>query len=170
MATRETLNRYNIIINRLRQSPASFSEIQDRLHLESDIQGYDFNISKRTFQRDIENIESLYGISIAFDFSRNEWYIQEEDNTEANTRLLEAFDTFSALKMTNRLPQFIDYEKRRPRGTENMNGLLHAIQNTLKVRFTYQKFWADEKRTRFVAPLALKESINRWYVIGIDHE
>src|SRR5690554_1485681 len=89
MATRETLNRYNIIINRLRQSPASFSEIQDRLHLESDIQGYDFNISKRTFQRDIENIESLYGISIAFDFSRNEWYIQEEDNTEANTRLLE---------------------------------------------------------------------------------
>src|SRR5690554_7498347 len=86
MATRETLNRYNIIINRLRQSPASFSEIQDRLHLESDIQGYDFNISKRTFQRDIENIESLYGISIAFDFSRNEWYIQEEDNTEANTR------------------------------------------------------------------------------------
>ena len=170
MAIRETLNRYNIIINRLRQSPASFSEIQDRLHLESDIQGYDFNISKRTFQRDIENIESLYGISIAFDFSRNEWYIQEEDNTEANTRLLEAFDTFSALKMTNRLPQFIDYEKRRPRGTENMNGLLHAIQNTLKVRFTYQKFWADEKRTRFVAPLALKESINRWYVIGIDQE
>ena len=51
-----------------------------------------------------------------------------------------------------------------------MNGLLHAIQNTLKVRFTYQKFWADENEPRFVAPLALKESINRWYVIGIDQE
>jgi predicted DNA-binding transcriptional regulator YafY len=105
-----------------------------------------------------------------FSFSRNAWYIEEVDNTEANARLLEAFDTFNALKMTNRLPQYIDYEKRRPRGTENMNGLLHAIQNNLRVSFTYQKYWIDEKRTRYVEPLALKESINRWYVITMDAE
>jgi len=107
---------------------------------------------------------------IRFDYSRNVWYIEEEDNTEANARLLEAFDTFNALKITNRLPQFIDYEKRRPRGTENMSGLLHAIQNNLRIRFTYQKFWTDEKRTRYAEPLALKESINRWYVVTIDAE
>ncbi|PRY98279.1 YafY family protein [Marinilabilia salmonicolor] len=170
MSTRETLQRHTIIINRLRKSDASFEEIADKLELESELQGYDFNISKRTFQRDIENIESLYGISIKFNFSRNAWYIEEVDNTEANARLLEAFDTFNALKMTNRLPQYIDYEKRRPRGTENMNGLLHAIQNNLRVSFTYQKYWIDEKRTRYVEPLALKESINRWYVITMDAE
>ncbi|WP_010662944.1 helix-turn-helix transcriptional regulator [Marinilabilia salmonicolor] len=170
MSTRETIQRHTIIINRLRKSDASFEEIADKLELESELQGYDFNISKRTFQRDIENIESLYGISIKFNFSRNAWYIEEVDNTEANARLLEAFDTFNALKMTNRLPQYIDYEKRRPRGTENMNGLLHAIQNNLRVSFTYQKYWIDEKRTRYVEPLALKESINRWYVITMDAE
>lgn len=170
MSTRETLQRHTIIINRLRRGDASFEELADKLELESELQGYDFNISKRTFQRDIENIESLYGITIKFNFSRNAWYIEEEDNTEANARLLEAFDTFNALKLTNRLPQFIDYEKRRPTGTENMNGLLHAIQNNLRIRFTYQKFWTDEKRTRYAEPLALKESINRWYVITMDAE
>jgi predicted DNA-binding transcriptional regulator YafY len=170
MSTRETLQRHTIIINRLRKSDASFEEIADKLELESELQGYDFNISKRTFQRDIETIESLYGITIKFNFSQNVWYIEEEDNIEANARLLEAFDTFNALKMTNRLPQYIDYEKRRPRGTENMNGLLHAIQNNLRVRFTYQKYWIDEKRTRYAEPLALKESINRWYVVARDVE
>ena len=170
MSTRESLQRYTIIINRLRQSPASFSEIAEKLEFESEFHGYNFNIAKRTFQRDIETIESLYGIMIRFDFSGNVWYIVEEDNTEANARLLEAFDTFNALKITNRLPQFIDYEKRRPRGTENMSGLLHAIQNNLRIRFTYQKFWTDEKRTRYAEPLALKESINRWYVITWDVE
>jgi predicted DNA-binding transcriptional regulator YafY len=170
MSTRETLQRHIIIINRLRRGDASFEEIVNKLELESELQGYDLNISKRTFQRDIVTIESLYGITIKFNFSRNVWYIEEEDNTEANARLLEAFDTFNALKMTNRLPQYIDYEKRRPRGTENMNGLLHAIQNKLRVRFTYQKFWADEQGTRYAEPLALKESINRWYVVTMDAE
>ncbi len=112
MSTRETLQRHIIIINRLRRGDASFEEIVNKLELESELQGYDLNISKRTFQRDIVTIESLYGITIKFNFSRNVWYIEEEDNTEANARLLEAFDTFNALKMTNRLPQYIDYEKR----------------------------------------------------------
>jgi predicted DNA-binding transcriptional regulator YafY len=170
MSTRETLQRHIIIINRLRRGDASFEEIVNKLELESELQGYDLNISKRTFQRDIVTIESLYGITIKFNFSRNVWYIEEEDNTEANARLLEAFDTFNALKMTNRLPQYIDYEKRRPRGTENMNGLLHAIQNKLRVHFTYHKFWTDEQRTRYAEPLALKESINRWYVVTRDVE
>ena len=170
MSTRETLQRHTIIINRLRRSDASFEEIVNKLELESELRGYDFSISKRTFQRDIETIESLYGITIKFNFSRNVWCIEEEDNTEANVRLLEAFDTFNALKMTNRLPQYIDYEKRRPRGTENLNGLLHAIQNNLRIRFTYHKFWTGENRTRYAEPLALKESINRWYVVTMDAE
>lgn len=170
MSTRETLQRHTIIINWLRKGAASFDEIANRLELESKLQGYDFNISKRTFQRDVETIESLYGISIKFNFSRNAWYIEEEDHLESNARLLEAFDIFNALKMTNRLPQFIDYEKRCSRGTENLNELLLAIQNNVRINFTYQKYWTNEKRSRYAEPLALKESINRWYVVAVDAE
>ncbi len=149
---------------------STFKEIESRLNDESDLQGYNFVISRRTFKRDMETIESLYGIVITFDFRRNVYYIEAEDGKDSNARLLEAYDTFNALKMTNRLPQHIDYEKRRPRGTENMVALLHAIQNHVHIHFTYQKFWRDEKRTRKVNPLALKESINRWYVVAMDIE
>ncbi|MDG5800813.1 WYL domain-containing protein [Marinilabiliaceae bacterium ANBcel2] len=72
--------------------------------------------------------------------------------------------------MTNRLPQFIDYEKRRPKGTENLNGLLQAIKNNQRVRFTYHKIWTDDTQIRYIEPLALKESINRWYVVACDME
>lgn len=64
MSTRESIARYSIIINRLRRSPASFKEILETLELESEIQAYNFSISKRTFQRDKESIEFLYGIVI----------------------------------------------------------------------------------------------------------
>ena len=170
MSTRESIARYSIIINRLRRSPASFKEILKTLELESEIQAYNFAVSKRTFQRDKENIESLYGIVIGFDHARNVCYIKDDGDNESNARLLEAFDTFSALKLTHRLPQYIDYEKRRPRGTENLSGLLHAIQNNYQIYFSYKKFWNTEIRTRYVAPLALKESINRWYVVAMDLE
>ena len=170
MSTRESIARYAIIINRLRRSPATFKEILETLELESEIQEYNFAISKRTFQRDKETIESLYGIVISFDYSKNVWYIEDEFGEESNIRLLQAFDTFNALKMTNRLPNYIDYERRQPRGTENLSGLLHAIQNNYQISFDYKKFWNNESGTRNVEPLALKESINRWYVVAMDVE
>jgi len=70
MSKRESIARYNLVIKKLRKHPASFAEISDYLSLESELQDYNFNVSKRTFQRDLEDIRSLYNIDIQFDFSR----------------------------------------------------------------------------------------------------
>ncbi len=51
MSKREYLSRYHLIIKKLRKSPATFEEILDFLKRESELQEYDFEISKRTFQR-----------------------------------------------------------------------------------------------------------------------
>jgi predicted DNA-binding transcriptional regulator YafY len=85
-----------------------------------------------------------------------------------NDRILEAFDTFNALNVSDRLSKCIHFERRRPQGTENLFGLLHAIRNQVRIKFTYQKFWEDEASSRFIEPYALKEFRNRWYVIGKD--
>jgi len=61
-------------------------------------------------------------------------------------------------------------EKRRPQGTENLVGLLHAIKNKLQIAFTYHKFWEDEFTKRLVEPYALKEFKNRWYVLAKDQK
>lgn len=168
MSKRESIARYNLIIKKLRKHPASFAEIADYLALESALQEYNFNVSKRTFQRDLEDIRSLYNIDIQFDFSRKVYFLDIDEQPDVNERILEAFDTFNALNLSDRLSGYIHFEKRRPQGTENLYGLLHAIQNQLQIQFTYQKFWEDELTKREAEPYALKEFKNRWYVLAKD--
>lgn len=168
MSKRETLARFSLIINKLRRKPATFAEISEALARESDIQGYDFNISIRTFQRDLEEIRSLYDIDIQYDFSRKVYKIESDDQSEVNKRIWEAFDTFHALNITTQLSDFIDFEKRRSGGTENLYGLLHAIKNRVRIKFTYRKYWEDQLTLRQAEPYALKEFKNRWYVLTND--
>lgn len=165
MSKRESISRYSLIIKKLRRFPVSFKEISDTLSLESELQSYNFNVSKRTFQRDLEDIRSIYNIDIKYDFSRKAYFIDFDEQPEVNERILEAFDTFNALNISDRLSDYIHFEKRKPQGTENLYGLLHAIKNHFQITFTYQKYWEDELTDRKAEPYALKEFRNRWYII-----
>lgn len=168
MSKRETIIRYSLIIQKLKKRPSTFAEIADYLALESEMQAYDFNISKRTFQRDMNDIRSLYNIDIAYDFSKKVYYIDSDEQPEANERILEAFDIFNALNLTDRLSTHIHFEKRKPQGTEHLYGILHAIKNQVQIKFVHQKYWEEESTNRTVEPYALKEFKNRWYVLSKD--
>ena len=168
MSKRESITRYSLIIKKLRKHPATFNEISEYLALESDLQDYNFIVSKRTFKRDIEDISALYNIDIVYDFSRKVYFIDFDEEPEVNERILEAFDTFNALNISDRLSDYIHFEKRRPQGTENLYGLLHAIKNKVHIGFAYQKFWEGTITARVVEPYALKEFRNRWYVLAKD--
>ncbi len=168
MSKREAIARYTLIINKLRKFPTAFSEISEYLKCKSELQDYNFNVSKRTFQRDIEDIRSLYNIEIRYDFSRKVYYIDYDEQPEINERILEAFDIFNAFNISDRLSNHIHFEKRRPQGTENLYGLLHAIKNKLQIAFAYQKFWEEGPTRRLAEPYALKEYRNRWYVLAAD--
>jgi len=168
MSKRESIARYSLIINKMRKGPATFSDISHYLDIESDIQSYNFNISKRTFQRDLRDIRSIYNIDIQFDFSRKVYYIDFDEKDDISERILEAFDTFNALNISDRISNDIHFEKRRPLGTENFHGLLHAIKNKRQIKFSYKKFWDDQGKERKAEPYALKEFKNRWYVIALD--
>ena len=170
MSKREAIARYNLIINKVRKNPCTLKEIKDYLALESELQSYDFNISTRTFQRDLEDIRSLYDIDIQYDYSSRVYRIEMDQQPEVTERILEAFDTFNALNISDRLSRYISFEKRRPQGTENLYGLLHAIKKQLVISFSYQKFWEDEKSPRTIDPYLLKEFKHRWYLIGRDVE
>ena len=168
MSTKESLLRYFHITNKLRKSPATFKEIDSYLRQQSELQSMNFNVSKRQFKRDLEDIGSIFEIEINYDFKRRVYAIDEELQSEVSRRRMEAFDTFNALKIGENITQSIQFETRRPQGTENLFGLLHAITNNLQTRFTYQKFWEDKPTSRLIAPLALKEFKNRWYLISTN--
>jgi predicted DNA-binding transcriptional regulator YafY len=168
MSKKEAVSRYHIIIKKLRRYPATFDEISRELALESDIQSYNFVVSKRTFQRDLADIRLIYNIDIQFDFSRKVYYIDFDEQSQMQERILEAFDTFNALNLSDRLSNHIHFENRKPQGTENLYGLLHAIKNKFQIKFSHQKYWETNPTIRIAEPYVLKEFKNRWYVMALD--
>ena len=168
MSKRDSIARYNIIIKKVRKYGATYQEIMNELDFESVIQDCDFRISKRTFQRDLEDIRVIYNIDIQYDYLSGMYGIIDNDQSELSQRILEAFDTFNALNISGRLSKNINFEPRKSKGTENLNGLLHAIENNLQVSFTHQKFSDIEPSKRNVNPYAIKEFGNRWYLMGVD--
>lgn len=168
MSKRESITRYSLIIKKLRKHPATFEEIADYLDRQSELEEYNFNISKRTFQRDLNDIREVYKIDIQFDRSQQHYFINDDEHPEINERILEAFDTFNALNMSDRLSNAIYFEKRKPQGTDNLYGILHAIRNSSRLRFHYRSFWHEETSERLIEPYALKEFRYRWYIVGKD--
>jgi len=168
MATKESIKRYHLIINLLKRKPSTLEQVKDYLSDESQIRGCDFNISDRTFKRDCENIATIYGIDIVYDKSARIYKINEEILQEVDSRIMEAFDYIDALGVSQNISKHVLFENRRPQGTENMYGLLHAIKNQLLISFSYQKYDETESTHRNAEPYALKEFKYRWYILAKD--
>jgi len=66
------------------------------------------------------------------------------------------------------LPEFVQPEKRRSRGTEHLLPLKNAITNNKNVQFKYKKFYPNVIESKSVQPYMLKESRGRWYLLGLD--
>ena len=108
MAKEESIGRINLIIKKLRSGNASFKEICDYLRKESALlEDTDFTISKRTFQRDIDLIRNLYKIDIEYNRHAGAYSITFDNHSELNQRMFEAYDTFNALNVAERLPNHI---------------------------------------------------------------
>lgn len=168
MSKTESLLRYNAIIKRVKQAPATLQEIESYLERESEIHGVNLKVSKKTFRRDLDDINSMYQKNIQFDFSKKKYWIEELENEDFNNRLLESFEMFNALKINAGLSDHLDFEKRKSLGLENFYGLLHAIKNRQQLNFSYQTFYHAEPVLKKTNPYFLKEFKNRWYLIAKD--
>ncbi len=170
MSKKHFIKRLILIINKLRKESFSFEEIQRYLseHTYDDSENYD--ISLRTFQRDLKEIYLIFNIDIILIRSEGKYKIIRDMDDKKTDRLLECFTIFDAISSTEILSKDIFVENRRPLGTEHMLELLKAIKNKFQVEFTHEKFWKEnaEKQTRTVYPLALKEARNRWYLVAKD--
>ena len=170
MSKKQFIKRHHLIINKLRSNPCSFKDLQDYLEKHSIDDEENYVISKRTFERDVNEIREIYKIDIEYNRSQNVYEITQDADEVKTDRLIESFQIFNALSISDSVSNHIIIEKRKHFGTDNMHGLLHAIKNQLEIRFTHEKFWKEtnEKQTRLVFPLALKEARNRWYLVVQD--
>jgi predicted DNA-binding transcriptional regulator YafY len=168
MSKRESIMRYNVIVNCVKKSGATFKEIYAQLQRAFELEGYDFGYTQRTFQRDLNDIRAIFKHDIRYDFSKKRFLLQQDGGEELKDRMLEAYETYNALKLSDGFSEYIDFEKRRASGLENFHGLLHAIKNRLQLNITYQSYQDDEPAERKTNPYLLKEFKNRWYVVAND--
>jgi predicted DNA-binding transcriptional regulator YafY len=167
MAKQDYIIRYLTIIKKLRKGQvATFKEISAYLEKESEFYDRPFLVSARTFQRDLNEIRSIFKVDIQYDFSRKVYYIADDLQSDLNNRMLESIDTLNSLKIADDVSKYMFFEKRKSQGTQHFYGLLHAIRNRFIINLTHQKFWDDQPTKRLLAPLALKESKGRWYLLA----
>ena len=168
MAKREYIQRHLLVIKRLKSKPSTFEELKKYLLQQQEVTGDNFDISQRTFQRDIKESNSIYGIEIKHN-KKEGWYeIGEEDQEKPFERIIEAFETLSALNFSNHVSNKLILEKKANKGTEHMHGLLYAIENNLEITIVHQSYWKEESEKRTLQPIAIKEAQNRWYLICFD--
>jgi len=177
MSKRAYVFRYLIILKKLKAKPYTnyqgllnhIEKQMDYLQMKDDTLNMGF--SKRTLQRDIKEIRNIFGITIEYSKSAKGYFISGNETENLHSqRMMEAFDLFNSLNLAQDLTPFVHLEKRRPQGTGNLNGLIHAIQNKWQIRFSYQKFWEAEISQRTADPYGLKEFKNRWYVMANDNK
>ena len=163
--------RYLYVIDRLRSRPCSFSALQDHVmrKLEQDDLDTTFEYAIRTFERDKKDITALFGIVIQYNRKDKTYAIDEEEiEDQSVTRMIDAFSIHHALQEGNKLSPSVLLEKRKSLGTENIHGIIHAVQNLYLLQFTHQKHWEDFSTQREVKPIAIKESQQRWYLVALD--
>jgi predicted DNA-binding transcriptional regulator YafY len=168
MSKRSSNKRLVLIINKLRNNPCSYNDLYKYFEEYSDFDGDDYLISKRTFQRDLNDIRSVYNIDIQYNRVTKKYFIEEESDEGVYDRIFEAVDTINALNLTESISKYVDFEKRKPKGTEHLYGLIHAVKNKFIISFNYQKYWDEIPSYRTLYPLGIKEAHNRWYVIAKD--
>jgi len=177
MSKRAYISRYQIILKKLKAKP--YTNYEGLLnHIEKQMEYFqlqddtlNMGFSKRTLQRDIKEIRNIFGITIEYSKSAKGYFISGNETENLHSqRMMEAFDLFNSLNLAQDLTPFVHLEKRRPQGTENLNGLIHAIQNKWQIRFSYQKFWEEEISQRTADPYGLKEFKYRWYVMANDNK
>jgi len=127
---------------------------------------YDTGLSRRTIQRDIQNIRTDFGIAIEYCRRNQGYYIGDSDFYSDIDRYLDSFDIFTSLNSEIAAPDFVLPEKHRPMGTQHLYPLFYAIKNSFSISFSYLIFGAEEPFTRVLEPYAVKECRGRWYVVG----
>lgn len=163
--------RYLYIIDRLRSRNCNFKDLQKHIirKLENEDIDTDFEYSIRTFERDKKDILNIFGILINYNRKDKTYSVDEEEiEDQSVARIMDAFSIHHALQEGNKLSPSVFLEKRKSSGTENIHGIIHAVQNLYIIKFIHQKHWENKSTEREVHPIAIKESHQRWYLVALD--
>jgi predicted DNA-binding transcriptional regulator YafY len=168
MAKIDLYKRWELIVRFLKVNPLSFEDLNTKLYNHPEIDKDAFKFSLRTFPRDIEAIAENFKIEIKYNRGLNAYEITEDNSDLRYDRLIEAYNIVNVLKQSDVATKYIFLDNRKSKGSENFNGIMHAIQNKLIITFEHHSFWNKEIKQRKCVPVAMKEAQARWYLLAYD--
>ncbi len=169
------LIRYALITRLVRSQPGiTFKEIaqailQNLQNLNDKDGKAPISYSKRTFERDLEDLRGAAGIEIGYDILLKGYTINNlEYGSKDSEQSLEALYNYHLLNLSQELKQFLHFEPSPPTGSEHVFLILHCLKNNYRLTFNYQKFYDSLPTHRKVEPILLKQFKRRWYMLAHD--
>lgn len=130
---------------------------------------HESRIPRRTFFRQKEAIQELFGIIISCDKSNNSaYYIEnraEIDHDVIRQWLISTFSVNNLLTERQHLRDKILLEN-IPSGQVWLTPILDAIDHGEQLSITYQSFFRDAPHDATIEPYCVKLFKQRWYVLG----
>ncbi len=123
---------------------------------------------KRTFQRDLKDLELLFGVEIRFSKRNRTYGLQQADSTLVMSQLLQNFELSQVLRLYPGAIRYLQPEFKPTKGLEHMPTILKALDEQLRISFDYAKYGDFQIQSREVSPLLLKEFKHRWYLLAHD--
>ena len=158
------LVRYSRIVNKL-SGRQEFVTKDELLSAVSGSMGED-EVSLRTLQRDFLAISRLFNIEI--EYCKNKGYHIKDRfaDCESFERLLSDFSILSAVGSDEILKEYVIPEHRKMTFSVDIGDLMMAIKNRQTIEFDYYCPRQNKTSHYRVNPHFLKESQQRWYLIG----
>jgi len=168
MSQQGTIKRYSLIIKKVEEDfYPNFKQLTEYLHEKG------FEVSGRTIQRDIEQLDAEFGLKISYSRQHNGYFIAEEDKIQLEPfmKFMDVFHTAEVLRdslaNSRETLDCIAFDTaERMQGIEFLQQLLQALREKRPVSFNYKTFFEAPPRRHSVHPYLLKEYQNRWYLVA----
>lgn len=168
MSQHGTIKRFSLIIKKVQED--FFPNIKQISQYLSD-KGFD--VSNRTIQRDLEQLNWEFGLKISYNRSKNGYFIDEIDKLqfEPFIKFLEIFNTaeqlLESLAHSRETLNCISFETHEDlKGIDFLRPLLLALREKRTVSFEYKTFFNSPAKEFNVFPYLLKEYQGRWYLVA----
>ncbi|CAM3228550.1 helix-turn-helix transcriptional regulator [Empedobacter stercoris] len=127
----------------------------------------DDNYNNQLFDRDKKKIRKELQIDLKTTEKVN-YFIDSSEQENLIETSLDYYEMFSILTQANALPAMFLVSERKPLGLNQISSVVSHIKEKNVIQFNYSKYDTNEKDVRKIEPLAIKESRERWYIIGND--
>ena len=171
MSQERSLKRYIWMVDTIRRyQPITYEELEAKIVQSGQFDKGDIMFSERTFFRDANAIESIFGIVLFFDRKTKGYYIKEAKSKEEQHMLdwmLHTFRHANILEVYRDQAEHILLES-PPRGNEHLSAILEGIRHSDILTLELKRFRTFKVVKIDIIPYFVRLFRQEWYLVARD--